>query len=89
MRYLSVPDVTFTAPDGRRVVIKDVRPRPGRAASSLSVSVQDGAQLDEVATRDSCFGEGYESLAYRLFEENDVEIVERGFSAPNVLRVPL
>jgi len=90
MRYVSIPIVDFVTAEGVTVQVKDVRPRPGRAASSIVLTCSNGAMLDEVVTRKDALGAGMELLAYKVFEENDVEIVEAGFVAGRngTIRVP-
>lgn len=90
MRYYQVPTVSFTTFLGDKVAVKDMRPRPGRAVSSYPVTIAAGATLDEVATRPDTFGDGAEGEAYRIFEENDLEIVESGLDLSKLksLRIP-
>lgn len=79
MRYNDVETVLFPAPDGKTYELKAVRPRPGRSDDSVKVECLPGTFLDEIATRAESYGEGYEGNSYRVFEENDVEIVENDF----------
>lgn len=79
MRYSGVENVLFLAPDGKTYELKDVRERPGRADESVKVECVAGSFLDEIATRSEAYGDGYEGNSYRVFEENDVEIMENDF----------
>ena len=91
MRYYNAETVNFTTALGESVPLKEIRERPGRAALSYSVRLDGARFLDEVATRAEALGDGYEAETYRLFEENDVEIVDAGFDLSRLksLRVPL
>lgn len=90
MRYLNADDVTFTSPDGKAVSLKDTLPMVGRSDSFFEVECSPGVALDEVATRQEAYGDGMEASAYRVFEENAVEIFEARLDMGKVsrLRVP-
>lgn len=91
MRYMAADNETFTDSEGRTVSLKAWLEWPGRAARTVAVASSARIALDEVATRDVAYGPGSESEAYRIFDENAVELVEAGFD-PGLLamiRIPL
>lgn len=91
MRYFSADDVIFTDEAGRTAKLKDTIPMIGRADESFEVNCTPDIALDEVATRAEAYGDGSEGSAYRVFEENAVEIMEARLDMGkiNKLRVPL
>lgn len=90
MRYLQVPTVPFRAPDGRTVAVRSRRELEPGGSATLKVKVMEGASLDEVVTRPEVYGSGSEGDAYRLFDENVVEIMQSRYTLKGVgeLRVP-
>lgn len=90
MRYNNSANVTFTDADGNTVSIKEILPVVAPAESFLKVECEAGSSLDEIASRDSVYGAGSESSAYKIFDENIVELVDARFDMSKIrtLRVP-
>jgi hypothetical protein len=91
MRYFTADDLVFTDATGKTVRIKDIIPMVGRSDSSFEVNCSADISLDEVASRQEAYGDGAEASAYRIFEENAVEIMESRLDMGKVrkLRIPL
>lgn len=90
MRYINADEHSFTSADGVTAAVKDILPVAPRATSFVTVPCDAQTSLDEIASRESVYGEGSESSAYKIFDENIVEIVEAGFDLGKLrsLRVP-
>jgi len=91
MRFFNADDATFTDEARRTARLKDTIPMVGRAENTFEVQGSSDIALDEIATRTEAYGEGAESSAYRVFEENAVEIMENRLDMGKIkkLRVPL
>lgn len=91
MRYYKAEEHTFETADGRHINLKDPLPIPPKAARSIPVTIDSVLMLDEIASRPKVYGEGREAEAYRIFNENIVELFEARFNtgALAVLRIPL
>jgi len=91
MRYFNSENVAFSSADGKTVSVKETLPMVGKSDLSFEVECSANTSLDEIATRPSAYGEGSEASAYRVFEENVVEIFEAGLDLGKIkkLRVPL
>lgn len=79
MRYNNAANVSFTDADGNTVSIKEILPVTPRADSFMKVECDSSSSLDEIASRDAIYGEGSESSAYKIFDENIVELVDAHF----------
>lgn len=90
MRYINADEHSFTSADGVTAAVKDILPVAPSATSFLTVACDSQTSLDEISSREDIYGEGAESSAYKIFDENIVEIVEAGFdlSKLRTLRVP-
>lgn len=90
MRYLQVEAVPFRAPDGRVVAVKIGRVVTPNTGAAARAPVLPGGTLDEVASRPEVYGAGAEGQAYRLFDENAIEIMQSRYTLEGVreLRVP-
>lgn len=90
MRYANAPNVSFTNADGNTVSIKEVLPVAARAESFSKIECTSGTSLEEIASRDSVYGEGSEASAYKIFDENVIELVEARFDMGKIrsLRIP-
>ena len=91
MRYQEADDVVFVTAEGDSVRLKDVLPVVAPAISFVTVACDSGTSLDEIASRVNIYGEGMESSAYRIFDENIKELTDAGFDPGRLekLRVPL
>jgi hypothetical protein len=91
MRYFQAEDIAFTDADGRTVSVKDFLPLVARAERSALVACGPSTALDEVASRVEVYGDDMEALAYRIFDENIVELTDAGYDIGKLktLRVPL
>jgi hypothetical protein len=79
VRYQNTPDATFTTSRGKRVLLKDNLPLVERALRYTTVTTDSESFLDEIASRDELWGEGSESMAYKIFDENITELFENNF----------
>ena len=91
MRYNNAGNVSFTSADGNTVSIKEILPIADPAESFMVVECDSSSSLDEIASRDSVYGEGSEGSAYRIFDENVAELVEAHFDLGKLrtVRVPI
>ena len=89
-RYISIDTVSFNDKDGNLFPIKDVRPIPTEPVG-ITLPLIAGTMVDEVASRDSVYGEFGEGESFRIFDLNVVELTENNFnlSALKALKVPL
>jgi hypothetical protein len=90
MRYYKSEEHTFETADGRQINLKEILPIPSKAFYSMPVKIDSGVMLDEIASRPEIYGEGMEAEAYRIFDENIVELFEARFNMANIsaLRAP-
>jgi len=91
LRYQQAEDVVFTTSEGESVRLKDMLPISAPALSFAAVPCDAETSLDEIASRVNIYGEGMESSAYRIFDENVKELAESGFDPGKMkqIRVPL
>lgn len=90
MRYNNAANVSFTDADGNTVSIKEILPVVAKADSFMKVECDSSSSLDEIASRDAVYGAGSESSAYKIFDENIVELVDAHFDLGKLrtVRVP-
>ena len=90
MRYNNAENISFTDADGNTVSIKEILPVTATATSFTKVECDNSSSLDEIASRDAIYGAGSESSAYKIFDENIVELVDAHFDLGKLrtLRVP-
>lgn len=90
MRYNNAANVSFTDADGNTVSIKEILPVTEKATSFMKVECDSSSSLDEIASRDAIYGSGSESSAYKIFDENIIELVDAHFDLGKLrtLRVP-
>jgi hypothetical protein len=90
MRYAEVETVAFLAPDGRTVAVKEMR-QHGVYSTWYAISLEGGSFLDEIASRESAYGQEGEGLAFKLFEHNAEDLTDAGFDLSRLsrLEVPL
>jgi hypothetical protein len=90
MRYYKAEEHTFSPADGRQINLKEILPITPRASNTITVKIDSGVMLDEIASRPEIYGDGMEAEAYRIFDENIVELFEARFNMNIVstLRVP-
>jgi hypothetical protein len=90
VRYVNAENIPFTTYDERKVMIKDILPIAARSNAVIKVRTDMSTMLDEIASRSNVYGSNMESSAYRIFDENVVEIFEARFNLGVLkeLRVP-
>jgi hypothetical protein len=90
MRYYQSEEEMFETFEGRKVNLKQIIPVVPKAIYSITVKVDSGTMLDEIASRPNIYGEGMEAESYRIFDENIVELFESRFNMGIIptLRVP-
>lgn len=90
MRYLDIETISFTDSTGKTVPIKEKRPIP-ESQISFEVDVQADIEIDEVASRETIFGEDSEDQSYRIFDANIIKIVESKYDLSRIgkLGIPL
>lgn len=83
MRYFNQPDIEF---DG--VLIKGELPLQPKSEAVKTLENYSGDFLDSVAVLH--YGDGMETEAYRIFNENIIPITEAGFDLSKIftLRAP-
>lgn len=87
-RYLNVETVSFSHPDGKTYPVKDIRPIPEQTII-FDIDINEGATLDEVASRSSVYGDNGEIQSYKIFDANIVELTELNFELTNIKKVKI
>lgn len=89
MRYFKQPSVTFTDKDGTGYEIKETR-RLETLNTMFVLKLNEGDDLDEIATRKNVFGDDAEILAYKLFDHNVIAIVDSNYDLDKIktLKIP-
>lgn len=90
MRYFSIEDVTFTNGFNKTVTIKDILPNSAKPEMSVKLRIQDGDDLDEIASRNNIYGEDHEMDAFKIFMDNVEEIAFANYDISRLrsLRIP-
>lgn len=90
MRYFSVENVIFTNRFNKTVTIKNVLPITPKADKSVNLRIQDGDNMDEIASRNNIYGENHEMDAFKIFMENVEEIAFANYDMSRLrsLRIP-
>lgn len=90
MRYINVDNTVYTDPSGNRFTIKQRRDIPNYSFKS-NYQPREDEFLDEIASRESVFGEGGEPQTYKLADYNAEILLENHFDLSRVrnLRVPI
>lgn len=79
MRYIDIRNIEFTNINGKTFKIKDRREIPNYTL--LTKYSKDKKELgDEIAVKREIFGEGSESLTYRIYEANIIALIENRFN---------
>jgi hypothetical protein len=78
MRFAGIDTVSFSALDGKTYPVKGFREIPVYTMA-MKVSCDATTMLDEIASRTDIWGRNAEGLAYKIFEANMLEIVERKY----------
>ncbi len=89
-RYFIVPSESFNDKDGNTFPVKPFREIPVEPVS-LELPIIQGTLLDEVATRETVYGEFGEGEVFRIFDANVIKLAEADFDLTKLkaLKVPL
>ena len=89
MRYFNQPTVVFADKDGIGFEIKETR-QLEKLNTMLNLKINEGDDLDEIATRQNIFGEDAEILSYKIFDHNAVAIVDSNYDITRIktLKIP-
>ena len=82
-------NISFTWNDGHVYNIKDMKVIPVYD-QYVKLKINQGDQLDEIASRSEIFGADSESLSYFLFESNIEKLAENKFDLSKLheIRIP-
>lgn len=83
MRYLTIDTIYFESVNGQTYLIKDMREFPEYTTLTKYKPIA-GEFVDEIITRKQFYGEGKESLSYRIIEANATTIVENNWNLDKV-----
>ena len=77
-RLFELETISFTDRDGRTIGIKEIREIPV-VIEAFKLDLNQGDELDEIASRDDIFGEGSEFEAYKIADANIAALVDADF----------
>jgi hypothetical protein len=86
MRYFDIDTLSFTASNGLTYPVKDIRPIES-TNNKIELIVTEEMALDEVASRNSIFGEFTESEAYKIFDANVIKLMENNFDLTKLKKI--
>lgn len=78
MRYNDIANIEFTNSNNKTFKIKDRRPIP-KYTIVTRIKKNKNELGDEIAIKRNIFGEGSESLTYRIYEANIIKLIENRF----------
>jgi hypothetical protein len=89
MRYVAVPTYNFTDTTGKTVVMKEMR-EIENLSIGMTLNHAADEDFDEIASRNSVYGEGGERDSYKLHEANIVAILDAAmdYSKLSSIKVP-
>ncbi len=90
MWLLDTPTFSFEFLDGKTYLVKKMRVIP-QYTQTMNVAHSANEYIDEIATKESIYGEGAENQSYKIFEANYPTIYESKFDLSQIksLKVPL
>ena len=78
MRYINIPNISFTRIDGKSYQIKDFREYPSYV-KKMTYAVKENDMIDEIITRRDLLGDNSESESYKLVDFNITRLYENGW----------
>lgn len=88
MRYVTIDTISFTDDRGISYAIKAIRPIE-ELNTLTRIKINNAAQLDEIATRPEIYGEGFEFLAYKIFDHNVIALAENDFDLSKMKEIKI
>lgn len=90
MRFIPVDSVSFTTINDKSVEIKDMREYSDQQLKQ-HLKVKEEDRVDEIASRETIYGEEAENQAYKIVDMNIVKMFESDFTFNNVnsIDIPL
>jgi len=86
MRYFSDPISVFTDFRGKSFNLREI-PELEQTGNYIEVEHNKKSLLDAYAAK--YFGEGSENLAFRIFDENIIQILENNFSLEKIKNIKI
>ena len=83
MWLFDTPNTTFTDQNGNTVAIKNIKIIPSYS-TQVSIPTDPNDTIDEIATRQSVYGDGMEMYAWKIFEANIIKLLEAQFDMSKI-----